>query len=123
MPRLKQNSDVIDKAASRLSQLKSISPNLDLGKGMTVQAFSDVITAARDRMSAYNTTLSHLEADRAAMQEAEKAVSEMSEKMLIGVAFEYGKDSSEYSMAGGVRKSQRKRPARKAIDKSADAAA
>ena len=123
MPRLKQNSDVIDKAASRLSQLKSISPNLDLGKGMTVQAFADVITAARDRMSAYNTTLSHLEADRTAMQEAEKAVSEMSEKMLIGVAFEYGKDSSEYSMAGGVRKSQRKRPARKAIDKSTDVAA
>jgi hypothetical protein len=123
VPRLKQNSDVIDKAASRLSQLKSISPNLDLGKGMTVQAFSDAITTARDRMSAYNTTLSHLEADRTAMQEAEKAVSEMSEKMLIGVAFEYGKDSSEYSMAGGVRKSQRKRPARKAIDKSADAAA
>jgi hypothetical protein len=123
VPRLKQNSDVIDKAASRLSQLKSISPNLDLGKGMTVQAFSDAITTARDRMSAYNTTLSHLEADRTAMQEAEKAVSEMSEKMLIGVAFEYGKDSSEYSMAGGVRKSQRKRPARKAMDKSADAVA
>jgi hypothetical protein len=31
--------------------------------------------------------------------------------------------SSEYSIAGGVRKSQRKRPARKAIDKSTDAAA
>jgi hypothetical protein len=29
----------------------------------------------------------------------------------------------EYSIAGEVRKSQRKRPARKAIDKSADAAA
>lgn len=123
MPRLKKASDVIDKAASRLSQLRSISPNLDLGKGMTVQAFSDVIATARDRVSAYNTTLSHLNADRAAMQEAEKAVSEMSEKMLIGVAFEYGKDSSEYSMAGGVRKSQRKRPARKATEKSADAAA
>jgi hypothetical protein len=74
-------------------------------------------------MSAYNTTLSHLEADRAAMQEAEKAVSEMSEKMLIGVDLEYGKDSAECWMAGGVRKSQRKRPARKATDKSADAAA
>ena len=61
---------------------------------------------------------------RTAIQEAEKAVSEMSEKMLIGVAFEYGKDSSEYSMAGGVRKSQRKRPARKATtDKSTDAVA
>ncbi len=123
MPRLKKASDVIDKASSRLSQLRSISPNLDLGKGMTVQAFSDVIATARDRVSAYNTTLSHLNADRMAMQEAEKVVSEMSEKMMIAIAYEYGKDSSEYSMAGGVRKSERKRPARKATEKSADAAA
>lgn len=27
--------------------------------------------------------------------------------MLIGVAFRYGKDSREYEMAGGVRKSER----------------
>ena len=123
MPRLKQNSDVIDKAAARLAGLKSINPNLDLGKGITAQAFAEAIDAARDRMAAYNTTLSNLDADRSAMQEAEKAVSVLSEKVLIGVAFEYGKDSSEYSMAGGVRKSQRKRPARKATDKSVDAAA
>jgi hypothetical protein len=123
MPRLKQNSDVIDKATSRLAQLKSISPNLDLGKGMTIQAFSDAIDAARDRIAAYNTTLSHLDADRTAMQEAEKALSSLSEKMLIGIAYEYGKDSMEYSMAGGVRKSQRKRPTRKATEKSADKAA
>jgi hypothetical protein len=32
--------------------------------------------------------------------------------MFLGVAFEYGKDSREYEMAGGVRKSQRKRPTR-----------
>ena len=123
MPRLKQSSDVIDKATSRLAQLKSISPNLDLGKGMTIQAFSDAIDAARDRIAAYNTTLSHLDADRTAMQEAEKALSSLSEKMLIGIAYEYGKDSMEYSMAGGVRKSQRKRPARKTTEKSTDAVA
>jgi hypothetical protein len=29
--------------------------------------------------------------------------------MLIGVAFKYGKDSREYEMAGGVRKSERVR--------------
>jgi hypothetical protein len=34
---------------------------------------------------------------------------ELSEKMLIGVAFKYGKDSREYEMAGGVRKSERVR--------------
>ncbi len=29
--------------------------------------------------------------------------------MLIGIAFKYGKDSREYGMAGGVRKSERLR--------------
>jgi hypothetical protein len=53
------------------------------------------------------------------MIEAEKAVSSFSEKTLIGVAFQYGKDSPEYGMAGGIRKSQRKRSTRKAIDTAA----
>jgi len=53
------------------------------------------------------------------MIEAEKAVSTFSEKALIGVAFQYGKDSPEYGMAGGIRKSQRKRSTRKPIDNAA----
>jgi hypothetical protein len=32
--------------------------------------------------------------------------------MLAGVAAKYGKDSDEYEKAGGVRKSERKRPTR-----------
>ena len=119
MPRLKQNSEIIDRATARLAGMKSINTNLDLGKGITAEAFSAAIELARERMAAYNMTLSHLDADRTAMVEAEKAVATMSEKMLIGVAFEYGKDSPEYAMAGGVRKSQRKRPTRKAVDKAA----
>jgi hypothetical protein len=119
MPRVKQNSEIIDRATARLAGMKSIKTDLDLGKGITAQAFADAIDLARERMAAYNITLAHLDADRTAMMEAEKAVAVMSEKVLIGVAFEYGKDSPEYAMAGGVRKSQRKRPTRKATDKVA----
>ena len=53
------------------------------------------------------------------MLEAEKTLMALSEKMLLGVAFEYGKDSAEYEMAGGVRKSQRKRPVRRLSEKVA----
>ncbi len=116
---LKRSSDIIDKAAGRLSGLLSIDPNLDLGKGITTEAFHDIIEAARQKVNAYNTTLSRLDADRTAMIEAEKAVSAFSEKTLIGVAFQYGKDSPEYGMAGGIRKSQRKRSTRKPIDTAA----
>jgi hypothetical protein len=49
-----------------------------------------------------------------AMLEAEKSLQYLTEHMLIGVAWKYGKNSSEYEMAGGIRKSDRKRPMRKA---------
>ena len=116
MPRIKRSSDIIDKASGRLAGLKSINPNLDLGKGITTDAFHAIIETARQKVDVYNTTLSRLDADRNAMIEAEKAVSTFSEKTLIGVAFEYGKDSPEYGMAGGIRKSQRKRSKRKVND-------
>ncbi|MGV0026577.1 hypothetical protein [Phormidesmis priestleyi] len=118
MPRIKRSSPIIEKADQRLASLQSIDPNLDLSKGFTTQAFADLIETARRRVAAYNTTLSHLDADRAAMVEAEKAVSVFAEKMLIGVAFEYGKESREYEMAGGTRKSQRKRPSRRASEQA-----
>ncbi len=113
MPRDKKTSIVVEKAEQRLASLQSIDPNLDLGKGLTVKAFAAAIEIARRCVATYNTTLSHLDADRVAMVAAEKVVQELSEKMFLGVAFEYGKDSREYEMAGGVRKSQRKRPTRK----------
>ena len=70
------------------------------------------MTTWRQSIAAYNTTLSWLDTDRTAMAAAEKAVREFSEKMFLGVAFEYGKDSRESERAGRVRKSQRKRPTR-----------
>jgi len=38
-----------------------------------------------------------------------KKLSDLTDRMLIGIAFKYGKDSREYGMAGGVRKSERLR--------------
>ncbi|MHC5599596.1 MAG: hypothetical protein ACYTXC_27285 [Nostoc sp.] len=37
----------------------------------------------------------------------------ITEHMLLSVAAKYGKNSDEYKMAGGVRRSDRKRPVRK----------
>jgi hypothetical protein len=36
---------------------------------------------------------------------------DLTERMLAGVGSKYGKDSTEYEKAGGVRKSERKRRA------------
>ena len=47
------------------------------------------------------------------VNEAERLLADQSEQMLMGVAVKYGKNSSEYEMAGGVKKSERKKPARR----------
>ena len=43
----------------------------------------------------------------------EASLRDLSERMLAGVAAVYGKNSDQYEQAGGVRKSERKRPVRK----------
>ncbi len=48
-----------------------------------------------------------IDSSKTEMEELDKILNDLTEKMLIGVAFKYGKDSREYQMAGGVRKSDR----------------
>jgi hypothetical protein len=37
-------------------------------------------------------------------------VNDWSERMLTGIASKFGKNSSQYEMAGGVKKDERKKP-------------
>jgi uncharacterized protein YhaN len=113
MARLKSSSAVIEKAQTRLASLSSIDSALDLGSGLTLAAYRADIQDAQATLEAYNNLLS--QADEAANQlhAAEADLRSHSERMLAGVAAKYGKDSNEYEMAGGVRKSEIKRPARK----------
>jgi hypothetical protein len=54
-----------------------------------------------------------LDQTRNTVSDKEQALSELSERMLIGVACKFGKNSDEYQMAGGVRRRDRKRVTRK----------
>jgi septum formation inhibitor MinC len=111
--RKKHSSIIVEKAQTRLAAVKAIDSNLDLGNGLTVQMFSSKLEEARDRMEKYNTVLSLVDEAYSAMFASEKALAECTENMLIGVAYKYGKNSDEYKMAGGTKKSDRKRPTRK----------
>jgi uncharacterized protein YukE len=116
MARLKRSSKVVDKAEKRLAGLVTISPELDLGQGLTAQTFSAEIEKLRQRLTGYNSTLAAVDAANNEILAAEKELADLSEQMLIAVAYKYGKNSSEYTMAGGVAKTRRKRAVRKTSD-------
>lgn len=113
MARRRRVSKVIDNAQTRLAGLKSIDPALDLGTGLTAASFDTAVKDAQTKLATYNQTLATIDDQYNALVASERALGDLSERMLAGVAARFGKNSSQYEQAGGVRKSERKRPTRK----------
>lgn len=110
MPRLKRNSSALAKAEHRSAGLKAISPELNMGDGLTLENYLTLIETLRSQLAAYNESLTFVDRAGSTVQDTERQLRALSERMLIAVAARYGKDSYEYEMAGGTRKSERKRP-------------
>jgi hypothetical protein len=109
MARRKRTSLVLERAVRRGASINSIDPNLDLGNGLTLRAFSTLIETMRTRENEYNTALSTLDKLYREMLETESELADMTEHMLMAVATRYGKSSVEYGMAGGIPKNQHRK--------------
>lgn len=107
MSRKKRTSLVLKKAELRAAGLKAVDSRLDFGDGRTLDNMTQLIEQLRHRIDAYNTALSIIDSSKMEIESLEKTLGDLADRMLIGVAFKYGKDSREYEMAGGVRKSER----------------
>jgi HAMP domain-containing protein len=107
MARKKRTSRVLEKAELRSAGLKAINPALDFGDTRNVNNLTQIMERLRTKIDAYNTALAIIDSSQGEIEELEKTLGDLCEKMLIGVAFQYGKDSREYEMAGGMRKSDR----------------
>ena len=114
MSRLKRTSKELEKAQERANNLKSIDAALDLGSGLTLAAYQAAIGGLQAKLEAYNNQISLLDAQANDLKAEEKSVAALSERMLDGISVKFGKDSNAYEQAGGVRKSERKKPVRKA---------
>src|SRR6185369_1861603 len=111
--RARKSSKVLEKAQARSAGIKSIDAAIDLGGGLTMAAFDTAVGDAQTALDEYNKALAVVDDKLNAFVTAETTLKDLSERILAGVAARYGKNSSQYEQAGGVRKSERKRPVRK----------
>ena len=113
MPRRKKKRSLtIDKAQSRQASLLSIAPDLNFGNNLTTKAYGQLLQETREALIVYNTLLSEIDRAYNGFQALEKSLADMTDRMLTGVATQFGKNSDEYEMAGGTRKSDRRRSQR-----------
>ena len=113
MARQKRTSPIAEAAGVRADSLESIDEALDLGNGLTLGSYRSAIAAVLAQLSAYNTKLSELDGILNGLETGEKGLSDLSERMLTGVATKYGKNSDQYEKAGGTKKSEIKRGPKK----------
>jgi hypothetical protein len=112
MARQKLGSRDLKNAKLRLGNLEAISPDLDLGDGLTLSAYTKVIHNFEEKLKVYNSFLATLDGLRSELSIDLLTLRDFSERMLMGVGTKFGKNSPEYKKAGGVRKSERKRSRR-----------
>ncbi len=112
MPRSKRKSPIIDNAQKRADGLRSVDAKMVLDK-LSLKGFDDIIADGRAKLSKYNELLSGTDGALNELNAAERGVADLSERMLSAVAGKFGKNSDEYEKAGGVKKSEKKKPRRK----------
>jgi hypothetical protein len=108
----RKSSRILEQAEIRAAGLTAIDPNLDFGNGRSLQLLKEQIDELQDWINTYNTELTNLDNTRSTIKAREKKLRELNANMLVLVALQYGKDSPEYAMAGGVRTSDRGRRSR-----------
>jgi hypothetical protein len=109
MPQRKRNSIALTKAERRIEGIQMINSELDFGNGFSVTNYNTKIIQLRDKLAAYNQARAMVDKTQNALLDAERELNGYSEMMLLSVASRYGKNSDEYGMAGGKRKSGRKK--------------
>jgi hypothetical protein len=98
----------LGKARTRLGGLKSIAPTQDFGNGLTTDALASLVAKTEAAISSYNQLFGELTLARRLVQQLEKDLGDMSDRILKAVAAYYGTNSNEYAIVGGVPKQERK---------------
>ncbi|MDZ7967574.1 MULTISPECIES: hypothetical protein [unclassified Nostoc] len=110
MTQRKRNSMSLTKAERRIEGMQTINPELDFSNGFSIATYNTKVVELREKLAAYNQAQTVVNKTHNALIEAERELNTYSEQMLLNVASHYGKNSDEYEMAGGTRRSDRKKP-------------
>lgn len=109
MTQRKRNSMSLTKAERRIEGMQTINPQLDFSNGFSIATYNTKVIELREKLAAYNQAQTIVNKTHNALIEAERELNTYSEQMLLNVASRYGKNSDEYGMAGGTRRSVRKK--------------
>ena len=112
MSRPKRSSNVLEVARRRLAGLKKISPKPTFATPLSEETYEAEIEGFSDDQNAYNGEVAALDEKTNRLDARERLLDDFNQRILAGIRSQYGPDSNELELVGGVRRSDRKRPVR-----------
>lgn len=99
--------------------MMAIKEDLDFGDGLSFDAFKALANEVREKQQQYNALLSEVDGIYNELLQIENELTEMSDHLLSSIKGRFGRNSSQYEKAGGVRLSERKRSKNRKDNQSA----
>jgi hypothetical protein len=119
MARQKRRSPVLQTSRERLAGLKKFRTEPDFGLALTVAAYETEINGYATDENTYNQDLAALDDKQNRLDARQDGLNDLNLRILAAVKAQFGPDSSEFELVGGVRRSDRKKPVRKRPGNSA----
>lgn len=103
-PRTKSQS--LEKAAGRINDIREAGIDADFSDAVNLETYEKLAGRVREQLQNYNASLLLARRNRDLLRHMERQLDDLTERMLAGVASRYGKDSDQYALAGGTKKSE-----------------
>ena len=109
MARQRRTSATLDAFKARLQGIKQISPAPNLPPNLSLASLDTAASEAQTLLDSHNALILALDDSTNQLKAKEQAIEKLYTRALDAIAAQYGKDSSEYELAGGTRTSERKK--------------
>ena len=119
--RQREINPIAKATTARLTGLQAIDPALSLGDGLSVAVGQQLVADYASAVAAYNQILRTADAANTQLMALEKRMTDFNKRTLGAVCARFGDDSAAYELAGGIRRSARKKPVRRPRPTPADA--
>jgi hypothetical protein len=108
MPKSRQSATLAQLQVD-LANLKALDPNLDFGDGLSIAALVQMMEETEQEIEVLNQILVSISEAKRSIRAKERALTQLKDRLHLGIAFKYGKKSREYRMVKPPSTKRRKK--------------
>lgn len=102
----KTRSRALDVGLIRTTGLQEIDQLIEFTDGFTTEAYNELVFETLQELQKYNAAIKRADKQKRIFERKERELADANERVKAGVLAKFGRDSYEYSLIGGVRKSE-----------------